>query len=511
MARRLVILPILLFIAIPAFAQLVDTMWVRRYNGPGNGDDWTSAIAVDNSGNVYVAGANFATETDDDYATIKYDPSGKELWVRTYNGPGNGWDWVYDMTVDNAGNVCVTGRSWGDTTSYDYATIKYDSDGNELWVQRYNGPGNDLDWATSIGVDTYGNVYVTGSSWSNETEWDYTTIKYDSNGDTLWIRRYDGYTSRWDLASDIFVDGSFHVYATGQSDSTGTGDYATVKYDEDGNQLWAAVYNGPGGIYDAACGVAVDDFGNVYVTGDSYGGETNEDYGTIKYYPNGDTAWIRRYDGPAKYDFPHAIAVDASGNVYVTGQSYGISWDYLTVKYDSSGNEIWTKRFNGARNWVDVARAITVDSSGNVYVTGYGAISHDRYFDYATIKYDHLGNELWLQRYNGTGNGNDEARSMAVDGSGNVYVTGRSFGHGTGYDCATIKYLQAYALRGDVDADGLLTITDIAHLIDYLFKDGPAPNPILPVADVNCDRIVDLVDAVYLINYLLKGGPPPCQ
>jgi len=142
-------------------------------------DSWdgAGAIAVDAAGNVYVTGTSYGSGTWADYATIKYNASGVQQWVARYNGPGNDWDAPRDIAVDAAGNVYVTGQSVGSGTSADYATIKYNASGVEQCVARYNGPENSSDYAVAIAVDGAGNVYVTGtsegSSWSV-----FTTIKY---------------------------------------------------------------------------------------------------------------------------------------------------------------------------------------------------------------------------------------------------------------------------------------------------------------------------------------------
>ena len=99
-------------------------------------------------------------------------------WVQRYNGPVDSTDGASSIAVDGSGNVYVTGRSYGSGTSWDYATIKYNSSGVQQWVQRYNGPGNYSDIATSIAVDGSGNVYVTGGSYGSGTVYDYATVKY---------------------------------------------------------------------------------------------------------------------------------------------------------------------------------------------------------------------------------------------------------------------------------------------------------------------------------------------
>ncbi|MGB2698520.1 MAG: SBBP repeat-containing protein, partial [Candidatus Zixiibacteriota bacterium] len=168
MLKRVLLLILLILWAAPLFAQSVDTAWVRRYNGPGNDWDAARAIVVNNSESIYVTGMSKGSGTDRDYATIKYNFNGDELWVRRYNGPGNYSDQAFAIVADNFGNVYVTGGS-----ESDYVTIKYDSSGNEIWVRRYT-PG---EVGMAIEVDGSENVYVTGLN---------HTIKYDAQGNELW-------------------------------------------------------------------------------------------------------------------------------------------------------------------------------------------------------------------------------------------------------------------------------------------------------------------------------------
>ena len=229
-----------LFLILIASAILFGEEWVARYNGPADSGDYARAIAVDSQGNVYVTGASYGQGTDYDYATIKYSPDGEELWVRRYNGPGNGRDDARAIAVDNQGNVYVTGKSFGGATDYDCVTIKYSPDGEELWVRRYDGRYigrmiNTNDLAYAIAVDNQGNVYVTGAAHDTfnlrprRAVFDYATIKYGPNGETLWVRRYNG-PFRHDDAQAIAVHND-NVYVTGWSEGLNTSyDYATIKY-----------------------------------------------------------------------------------------------------------------------------------------------------------------------------------------------------------------------------------------------------------------------------------------
>ena len=176
--------PLVIFLLLPTLthAESAAPAWVQRYNGPGNGADEAKAVAVDGSNNVIVTGYSAGSGGDADYATIKYSSAGVPLWTNRYNGPGNSDDVAYAVAVDGSNNVVVTGYSIGSGSSYDYATIKYSSLGVPLWTNRYNGPGNDTDFAYALAVDSSNNVIVTGYSVGSAGDSDYATIKYFQRG-----------------------------------------------------------------------------------------------------------------------------------------------------------------------------------------------------------------------------------------------------------------------------------------------------------------------------------------
>ena len=373
-------------------------------------------------------------------------------WVRYYglgHTPANSE--ARAMVVDASGNVYVTGR--------DYMTIKCDSDGDTVWVRHHHESEEGTSEASAIAVDATGCVYVTGWGESGYDTY-FLTLKYTSTGDTAWVRRYRGLADGGydDWATALAVDGNGNVYVTGGSDywggSTTMGDtlrwcsYATIKYTSAGDTAWVRRYDGSGdgsesaSSVDYASAIAVDSDGNVYVTGRSKGTNTSFDYATIKYTSAGDAAWINRFNGPGnRDDIATALAVDASGNLYVTGSvSNGIRGgsSYATIKYTSAGDTAWIRRF--VHYWYtssshDYPTALAVDAIGNAYVTGSTEAG-----DYATVAYTSAGEMVWAMRYAPSGYGHGTA--LAIDAGGNVYVTGWSDNEDwlLGPSSETIKY-----------------------------------------------------------------------
>jgi hypothetical protein len=440
MAILIIILSLYLKIS---FAQ-IDTVWTNRYNGPGNGEDKACAVAIDYDGDIYVTGSSEGVGSFEDYATIKYNMTGDSIWVKRYDGPWSGTDCPIGLILDNSNNVYVCGFSMGMDATYDYATIKYNSSGDTLWIRLLNGLWGDHDYASAFFVDDSGNVYVTGVTRAAWTDQNYMTVKYNASGDTTWVRIYNHTADKSDSATNIAIDNDGNVYVIGRSwDYVTRDDYATVKYDVNGNELWVSRYNGISDSTDIAIAVVVDNNNNIYVSGASWTDGSGYDIVTIRYHDNGDTLWTRHYNGSGNgNDYPTKMLLDGEGNIYVIAYTKEANTDYCTIKYDSDGNELWVVHYNGNGNGVDMAYAAALDDSGNIYVTG-TSFGSGTLYDYATIKYDAYGNELWVTRYSGVMNyGNDKAYSIAVDSAGYVYVTGESPNIGSGADYVTIKYSQ---------------------------------------------------------------------
>jgi len=389
--------------------------WVARFNSPENLDDIAYDLEVDDAGNVYVTGI-----CDKggwlDVAIIKYNSERNSLWQRYLDVDVQPYTMSY-IELDSEDNVyvsCTTIDS-EDPGFYIVVTRKYDSLGTELWEASsypYNSYLSDLE------VDDNGNVYVARDFGG--------IMKYDTYGTQKWWKF-------WGNILDLEVDNAGNVYVTGSGGLPGETDIFVSKLDSEGSLLWYAYY-GKSGELDIGFALTVDDTGNVYVAGMSWSGEA-----IIKYNSDGEEQWAARYAGTG-WDEARSIAVDENGNVYVSGNSMGASfYDCLTVKYDSGGNRLWEARYDGPASKEDLGAGLVLDSDANVYVTCQSVGSDPPWHDYATIMYDTDGDQLWVERYDGSTHGDDRPQDIKIDEDGNVYVTGSSQ-TSTGLDFLTIKY-----------------------------------------------------------------------
>jgi len=464
MSTKLFIPIFLQFGFIYALNAQVTKEWAQKYASPNCATTQGLAIAIDPKGNVYVGGANVdTTDYPEDlifgFTVIKYNSDGVFQWEQIYNGPGK-MDNCRFLAVDKSGNVYASGISEGNGTSLDFLTIKYNTDGVRQWIQRYDGETHENDFISDMKIDDLGNVFVTGMG-KGERNYDtddqgmsFITIKYDSAGVQKWINKYNTTNTinpGRDYPYGMAIDNAGNIYVTGYTVGIeGTLDFidqcATVKYNNAGELLWVQRYsiNNISGSRISPTAIAVNNSGDVFVTGwCSYQPSTGVDYFTIKYSSSGVLQWENVYSGPDNgEDVPTSIATDHN-NVYVTGRSMGFAtnYDYATVKYNYSGVQQWVKRYNGPFNGEDIPYSIKVDTGG-VYLTGQSKRTiGNGPSDFATIKYDYFGNQKWLERYTGDLSDQCAGASLALNSSGDVYVTGYDF-DSTKTSIATIKYSQ---------------------------------------------------------------------
>jgi hypothetical protein len=339
---------------------------------------------------------------------------------------------------------------------------------SDIWLWAKQAGGTDYEYGNSIAIDSSGNSYVTGcfqgtasfgdTNLTSSGCADIFIAKLNSNGNWLWAHKAGGTSP--DYGYGIATDSSGNSYVTGYFE--GTASFGTItltssgyidifiaKLDSSGNWLW--VKKAGGTNYDGGYGIAIDSSGNSYVTGYFQGSAS---FGTITLTSNsnsrdifvakldssGNWLWAKQAGGTSP-DYSYGIAIDSSGNSYVTGYFWGTASfgtttltssgdiDIFIAKLDSSGNWLGAKQAGGTSN--DYGYGIAIDSLGNSYVTGYfegtasfgtTTLTSNGGNDIFVAKLDSSGNWLWAHKAGGTSN--DLGYGIDTDSSGNSYVTG---------------------------------------------------------------------------------------
>jgi hypothetical protein len=242
-----------------------------------------------------------------------------------------------------------------------------------------------------VSSDSSGNVYVTGFTHggldgnTNSGSSDIYLMKYNSSGTNQWIIQLG--TSSNDIGRDVSVDSSGNIYVAGWSKggldgntNSGNADIILMKYNSSGIKQWIIQLGTSSG--EKAGAVFVDLTGNVYMSGYTYGGldgNTNSgdmDIILVKYNSSGTKQWTSQH-GTSSSDIGKDVSVDASGNIYVTGATLGGldgnlqngNGDLYLMKFNSSGTKQWTSQLGTSS--IDYASGMSIDSSGNVFISGY--------------------------------------------------------------------------------------------------------------------------------------------
>ena len=372
----------------------------------------------------------------------------------------NARDDSHSVAVDVFGNAYIGGATEGDFGGshggYEAFLSKFDSGGNEVWTNHIGT--NKTDVGQSVAVDASGNAYITGYTYgdlggSNAGLSDVFLIKFDSGGNEVWTTQIG--ESRYDDSYSVAVAASGSVYTSGSRNDSPAGDNVLLsKFDSDGSEIWTTQIGTSGA--DRSHSIAVDALDNAYITGYTGGKLGGTRFGyydafVSKFDSGGNKVWTTQI-GTSAWEVSHSIALDAFGNVYISGWTEGDLGganagedDVFLSKFNSDGNEVWTIQIGTSSN--DGGRSVALDASGNVFVSGNtqgdlggpNAGSADAFLG----KFDSDGNELWKTQI-GTVN-SDWSTSVAVDASGNVYISGATWGYLGGpnagdFDAFLVKY-----------------------------------------------------------------------
>jgi len=376
-------------------------LWSRTYDGFSRLDTLRS-MCLDDQGNIYVTGASLGNDFRLNALTIKYSKDGEILWVVRDKDVVNSSSAGIDIAVDKDQNAYVTG--WCDENDiYDCMLIKYNSRGKILWKKKTNGSANSNDEGFAIDVSQNGKYIFMGGVLSETQGYhNYFFSKYDSDGSLKWLTTYDGTGNARDYVTDIVCDVNGNVYGTGISQGDGTEfDITTLKLSNSGSILWIKRYNGPGDGDDWANIIRLDKDNNVYVAGgieevtfhDSSDLKFRNDAALIKYNSDGFFQWIGLYQGPNHFhDCIQWMDFDSEGNIYTAGRTckngYSASDDIHTMKFRKDGTREWVKIYDGIENNADYGSNIIYNNfSKNIFTIGH-TYSIQTGFDVVLIKYN---------------------------------------------------------------------------------------------------------------------------
>jgi len=367
-------------------------------------------------------------------------------WIDIQPGMINNVNANFSIAEDLSGNFYTTGFEYLSNYS-DIKIIKFNSSGNILWMRSYNGSANLSDGGNSIAIDRANNVYISGYVTKTPVNTDIVLLKYNPDGDLIWDKEFSGSANLNDFGGSVVTDDSGNVFLSGNTSHTVSGsDITLIKYDSSGSFKWVKYYNSGLDTNDYDLKMKMDRNGNLCIAGynnNSTGNNTKTL--ALKFDHDGDLLWNRIYNGPKSgFNTPHDFIVDRSDNMIITGCSPGIGsgiYDYITIKYDPDGEMKWLSRYNQQGTYYDVANSLAEGSDGSIYVTGVsGILINQSTFDIVTIKYDSNGTQKWSAIYNGAGNNTDIGNKILIDENENVFVTGITSGQGTLKDIVIIKY-----------------------------------------------------------------------
>jgi uncharacterized delta-60 repeat protein len=453
--------------------NIAKGQWTNTYNGQGDFSDVFNAIATDNDGNIIQAGYTINPDVSKDILLVKLNTEADTIWTVINNGIGNGPDEATAMTIDNDNNILLTGYQKGSGTGFDIVTLKFNSDGNLIWSVTYNYTSNEFDQGNAIVTDAAGNIYVAGQSDKDATlnnNDDFLIIKYNTSGIQQWAKRTNGFGNSTDRPSAIALDNNDDLLVTGRSNNGVDDDYFTVKYDgATGTELWKKYFDRTN--TDRATDIVCNTSNNrVIITGRSSNGD-NYDYATVCYDESGNEIWQGIFDYVDDDRATH-IGIDNAGNVYVTGQSdanasaIAINYDVLTVKYNTSGFQQFAQSFDGGVSNDDIPAGLITDAEGNIFI----ALSADEDASSAIsnnivgLKYNSGGTLIWSEEYNSTGSGNDVAKGIAIDGSNKIFICGYTETT-PNKNAAVVKINDSGNMVWDYTYDGLGDNGDNVHSI----------------------------------------------
>ncbi len=400
---------ILLFVTIHVFASL-------RMTGHWMYDSiYINDIAIDKTDNIYITGRitidpNFVNI---DFITCKYNSKDKSIWKMKHDGPIHGFDESSLVILDSNENICIAGDVQlsknivaNGARETGVSTIKYNQEGSELWEMTYKLPEARI-YPVDLEVDQNNNIYV-ACNYFSAIRRGYILLKYDQNGRALLQKIYNGHEYNSDI-DDILIDLENNIYILGSILSADEDHSFIRKYDSQGNLIWLTRFEVQKDKLVVPRGIVIDSEENLYIT--NYVMDYNENYNdndkdnayivTLKYDSAGKEIWVKKYKDGNKSTYARNLAINKQNEIFVVGYSKKA---IIVIKYDSHGNMIWDVKHKDDKLTYSFNRACDIFIEGeNVYAISYVRIPRDPWSAPLLLKVNKDGHVIMAKQFDTPG------------------------------------------------------------------------------------------------------------
>lgn len=409
-----------------SYSSLGGLIWEQSYS-VSNGYAHCTDGTIDDKGQLVVTGKVRIEDLTDNGVLLQFTSDGKFNFYREIESEGENTDRVHKMIMDPKGNAYLCGYTFDTDGQRDMYIQRADKNGFTNWKLTYNGKGGENDEAMDLCVDASGNTYVTGYSKSKKSEYDITTLKIAPDGLIEWDVHYDFINVRGDdRGAKITMDSEGNIYVAGISDGNAGSktdyDIVLLKYNPKGIMLWNKRFSGKAAGDESVTGLQCISGNRIILTGNTYNG-TDDDMLVHQYNDAGLLVWENYHNSNIGNDRSSGMTIDNGEKITVVGTSFnGKDNDMLTMQYTADGTQNWINQFDGGRNEEGVA--VAADGSRNIYVTGtsYG----EKNTDVIVLKMSDNGVTNWVDTYNGDDDLNDGASAIQIDKSDFIIVAGYS-------------------------------------------------------------------------------------
>ncbi|MBN8584231.1 MAG: T9SS type A sorting domain-containing protein [Ignavibacteria bacterium] len=425
----------LVFFSTFAYAQPSE-IWSSMYSNPnGTGYDYCDKSIVDAEGNTYIAASTRTANTNDDIMLVKYNAAGTRLWTKIYNYSYNGIEQPNDICFDGSGNIYITGTSTrGPGGVYDCIVLKYDQNGNIIWVRRINRTNFADRKCEGVSLVARDGLYI-GMSFDYNGASECGIAKYSFTGDSI------SYTSLGALANytyrmiKIVKDNSLNIYSVcvGNINPNEENDFIVRKINTNGNITieWSKTFTGASHMDDAANDIAVGPDGNVFVTG--FTGVANQGANVLLLKlgrDDGSTIFQKTYNNAISNQDDGAthIGFDINSNIILGGYTYSSQQapsSMLLIKYSPAGTQLWVNKHDFAGNRADWLKDMKMDNADNIYLVADLTDYQAQQTSLVTAKFSSAGVMDWFIERTGS-NTSQSFRSIHILPDGTLITAGNT-------------------------------------------------------------------------------------